>query len=113
MAGRYAFTRISGAIVAGIGWVILGAQPIGLGLVLLVGAPPHATTPPLVRAAGVLIILVAGVLVGGVLIVAGQRLRLAVDSLHVQFAMLERLDELAAQGRDEPVVGRFSGLAGE
>lgn len=35
----------------------------------------------------------------------GQRLRLAVDSLHVQLAMLERLDELAAQGRDEPVIG--------
>lgn len=115
MEGRYAFTRRWGAIVSGLGWVILGVQPLGLGLVLVAGAPPHGPAPPWALAAVALMTMVAGVLVGGVFIVAGQRLRLLVDSLHVQLAMLERLDDLVARpaSAEASTRGRFVGLAGD
>ena len=53
--------------------------------------------------------------VGGAFIVVGQRLRIAVDSVNIQAAMLERLDEISAilAHRAETQSGRFRPLAGE
>jgi hypothetical protein len=51
----------------------------------------------------------------GAFIVVGQRLRIAVDSVNLQAAMLERLDEVSAilAHRAETQGGRFRPLAGE
>ena len=56
--------------------------------------------------------LVVGFLVGSICIVSGQLLRIAVHSLHLQSAMLERLDELATpRPEDWPARGRSTGPA--
>ena len=115
----YRFSRIWGTITAGLGWLILVGTPV----VVAVGATTQsqrvaqltqvwrgATTPWLLAnpalfvGAVALLGLLAGIVVGGAFIVVGQRLRIAVDSVTVQAAMLERLDEisaiLAAPGRN-------------
>ena len=116
MGGRYVFTRAWGAIIAGVGWVVLVGAPVVAGLVIIVievqSQAVHVPNRALLFAASLLASLVVGLIIGGALIVAGQRLRIAVDSLHVQLAMLERLDALGAQ-RGDGTGGRFSGLAGE
>lgn len=59
--------------------------------------------------------LLAGIAVGGAFIVVGQRLRIAVDSVNLQAAMLDRLDEISTilAHRAETQGGRFRPLAGE
>jgi hypothetical protein len=119
-ADRYTFTRAWGTLSAGIGWAILIACPVVAGFAAETQSPlARIPNRGLLLAVAIVAGLVVGVLIGGALIVAGQRLRLAVDSLHVQAAMLERLDELTSQllaragatQRGGP--SRFGGLAGE
>jgi hypothetical protein len=126
----YRFSRIWGTITAGLGWLILVGTPV----VFAVGATTQsqrlaqlaqvwrgATTPWLLAnpalfvGAVALLGLLAGIVVGGAFIVVGQRLRIAVDSVNIQAAMLERLDEISAilAHRAETQGGRFRPLAGE
>ena len=126
----YRFSRIWGTITAGLGWLILVGAPV----VFAVGATTQSqrvaqmaqvwrgdTTPWLLAnsalfvGAVALLGLLAGIVVGGAFIVVGQRLRIAVDSVNIQAAMLERLDEISAilAHRAETQGGRFRPLAGE
>lgn len=123
----YRVSRIWGTITAGLGWLILVGTPV----VFAVGATTQsqrvaqvwrgATTPWLLAnpalfvGAVALLGLLAGIVVGGAFIVVGQRLRIAVDSVSIQAAMLERLDEISAilAHRAETQGGRFRPLAGE
>jgi hypothetical protein len=115
--GRYTFTRAWGSVCAGLGWVLLVGNPV-VATVLALAIQAQTSSPrgpyaallvPVMILAGILV----GLVVGGAFIVAGQRLRIAVDSFHVQLAMLERLDSLLGQRAGDPGGGRFSGLAGE
>ena len=116
----YRFSRIWGTITAGLGWLILVGTPV----VFAVGATTQsqrvaqlaqvwrgATTPGLLANPA----LFVGAVVGGAFIVVGQRLRIAVDSVNIQAAMLERLDEISAilAHRAETQGVRFRPLAGE
>ena len=126
----YRFSRIWGTITAGLGWLILVGTPV----VFAVGATTQsqrvaelaqvwrgATTPGLLAnpalfvGAVALLGLLAGIVVGGAFIVVGQRLRIAVDSVNIQAAMLERLDEISAilAHRAETQGARFRPLADE
>jgi hypothetical protein len=118
MDTRYTFTRAWGSVCAGVGWVLLVGNPVVatvIALAIQAQTPPRGPYAALVVPVMILVGVLIGLVVGGAFIVAGQRLRLAVDSLRVQAAMLERLDELALMERPtaRPVGGRFSGLAGE
>lgn len=67
---RYAFTRISGAIIAGVGWVILVGNPVVAGLVIIVLEVQSQALPPprpegLLFAAFFLASLIVAFIVGG------------------------------------------------
>jgi hypothetical protein len=114
----YGFTRAWGAISIGIGWVILVGVPI-VAIVLALAlqtrtAEMQYPDQPLTVPIALVIGLIVGFLLGGICIVSGQLLRIAVHSLHLQTAMLERLDELATpRADDRPGGGRFTTRAGD
>jgi hypothetical protein len=105
----YGFTRVWGAITIGIGLAILLGTPLVAVLAALVVQAESAAmrNQPLLVPVALVTGLVVGFLVGGICIVSGQLLRIAVHSLHLQSAMLERLDELATPWPDDrwPVGG--------
>jgi hypothetical protein len=127
----YRFSRIWGTITVGLGLLILVGTPVVFAVAATAEIPRIAqlaqvwrggATPPWVLATPALLVgavallgLLAGIVVGGAFIVGGQRLRIAVDSVNIQAAMLERLDEISAilAHRAETQGGRFRPLAGE
>lgn len=118
MENRYSFTRAWGAITAGIGWVIVIGAPVVCALIARFHVQAKTfpgLDPMLFIATATVAGAIAGLLVGGTLIVSGQLLRIAVDSLRVQTGIFERVDFLATRAEsDSPGAGRrFSGLAGE
>ncbi len=94
----YRFSRIWGTITAGLGWLILVGTPV----VFAVGATTQSQC----------VAQLAQVWRGAT---TPWLLRIAVDSVNIQAAMLERLDEISAilAHRAETQSGRFRPLAGE
>jgi hypothetical protein len=120
----YRFTRAWGSVTAALGWVILVGTPslFVAAAALAIHDPsqfPQAwplVHPDLFMAFALVLGLVLGVAGGGGFIVAGQLLKIAVDTVNIQAGMLDRLQRLTALATTRPGEapgGRFSGLAGE
>ena len=92
MDSRYRFTRAWGAVTAALGWMVVALTPLVFWLAASTQTHtlPRGSNPLAFLILAALAGLLAGILIGGLLIVSGQLLRLAVDSLHVQLAMLDR-----------------------
>ena len=128
---RYAFTSIWGAIMAATGWIALVSIPVTTIVFVIIAiralgerymqlapalrgqVPWILEHPNTTLLAAALIGIFLGFLIGGPAIVMGQRLRIEVDSLNVQLAMLDQLEELARARDDREHGGRFQHLAGE
>jgi hypothetical protein len=114
----YRFTRGCGIAIAGTGWAIL-VGAVGLatiialtGMMLPPDAVPRNVNPLLFLVGAIFAGWIVGLLLGGPLIIAGQLLCIAVDSVNIQAAMLEQL-RAQAERRPGGRGGRFSELAGE